>query len=233
MSRIIAALSICVVLPVTLLLTSCSAAPEVEAVETSIVQTSEAPDATPVAPVVSHEDAVAALEIGAGQEPDEIAQDLVDRISEWCMAGSDEATAEKMLGLGYAPTDRELYTNKLAAEQKEVYAEALFGKNWQDNDKVREFVAKQEKVNAGVLLRYLITSNDAIPFSKTAVLENYAFLSGDSMNGKFIVDSIVQENTDSIPKLIKLGFPNENDGMFTLTASYQTADEKVTISSIG
>lgn len=233
MSRIIAALSICVVLPVTLLLTSCSGPPEVAAVETSIVQTSEAPDATPVAPVVSHEDAVAALEIKAGQEPDEIAKALVDRISKWCMAGSDEATAEKMLGLGYAPNDRKIYTDKLAAEQKEIYAEAIFGKNWQDNDDVREFVLKQEKVNAGVLLRYIITSNDAVPFTEAVALENYAFLSGDSMNGKFVIDSIVHENTDSIPKLIKLGFPNDNDGLFTLTVNYQTADEKIIISSIG
>ncbi len=184
------------------------------------------------APVQStHEQAVAALEIEAGQDQEQISQSLIDRISKWDMAGSDEAQIMTMLDQGYAG-EREIYADKIAAEQKEIYAEAIFGKDWQSNEKVQDFITKQQEMNARILSRHIITSNDPLVFSKTEEFKSFRSLSGDASSGSLLIDSVVKENTGSIQKLVDLGFPDENNLPVIFVVDYVTVDGKIVVNDI-
>lgn len=185
------------------------------------------------APVLSeHEQAVAALEIEAGQDQEQLSKSFIDLMAKWNMAGAEDANASEMIDQGYSGNERETYAGKIAAEQKEIYAEAIFGEDWQSNEKVQGFITKQEGVNAGILARHIITANDPISFSKVEVFEKLIAADGDSSAGTLAIDSSIDDNTESIPKLTDLGYPNEDNLAMTYTVSYTSVDGKTTFDNV-
>ena len=132
-----------------------------------------------------------------------------------------------MLDAGYGPTDHKLYAAKLASEQKGIFAAAIFGEDWQSNEEARDYIDALAEINATSLRQAIITSNDPVKFFKAERFEASTLRTGDASGGTLSIDTVVEENAESIPRLGSYGFKNENKLPATFTVDFTVVDGQV------
>lgn len=145
---------------------------------------SAAPSKTPEASTPPTPEAltVQSLEIPAGLTPEELGTTLIDRLSSWDMAGATAENRDGYLKAGAATGDSFGYATQLAQQNGAIYAEALFGPDWQSVPTLATYVPNKEKANAGLIELWFATSAgisrlDPEPFKSSDTVDSVTVVS--------------------------------------------------------
>ncbi len=87
---------------------------------------------------------VQSVEIPAGLSPVDTGKAFISRLSDWNMAGATPENRDAW----YAAGGTDAYALQIAAKNGAIYAEALFGKNWQSDPKISRYVLGNGQPNS-------------------------------------------------------------------------------------
>lgn len=123
----------------------------------SSTSASEAPTPTPTETAASQAEVdakIKKLEIPAGLEPEALGAAIIDRLNQWSNEGADASAKAKLID--DAPTDEtiEETAQRLAQQNAELYAVALFGEDYATNPSTSVYVKKSITTNASTLAAY-------------------------------------------------------------------------------
>ena len=126
--------------------------------------TSQTPESKPTAPA-PEQLTVASLEIPAALTPEQLGTTFISRLSDWDMAGATAANRDASFAEG-SNADATAYATHLAEINGNVYAEALFGADWQSrtdvNSDQHRYIANKKIANADVIELWFKTSTGAL-----------------------------------------------------------------------
>ncbi|MEV7769908.1 hypothetical protein [Microbacterium sp. NPDC086615] len=138
-----------------------------------------------------------AYEISGELSPEQAVTTFVnDRLSPWSMAGATQETIE-----GHATNLSDEYTKAIAAENAKVIADALFVPGWQSNEKLRNYVAFEQRNNAGALEMWYLTSESGLPqdrepYTRSVTVEDVTVISDEGDSAVLSVDVAEHDNAD-------------------------------------
>lgn len=150
--------------------------------------TSQTPEATPTA--TSEVLTVQSAEIPAGLSPEQLGTTLIKRLSSWDMAGATTANRAAYL----KASDSFAYASQLSETNGNIYAEALFGPNWQTVPILATYVPNEEKANAGLIELWFATS----PGIGASPLDTSPFQSWDTVDSVTVVSQDAGSITENI-----------------------------------
>ncbi|HMR73415.1 MAG TPA: hypothetical protein PKD68_05435, partial [Candidatus Saccharibacteria bacterium] len=141
--------------------TSASVDPTPHPSVTETASQEPAPEETePTEAPKTREELVAELEIPAGLSPEEYAAAFVDRWDKWLMAGTSEELYDFYFSPDIGLDDADVRFAEIAAEQRDIFAEALFDADWQNSISLTELADRSAKINAQRLQRWVINHNE-------------------------------------------------------------------------
>jgi len=170
------------------------------------VSASEAPSPTPTetAPSQAEIDAkIEKLEIPAGLDTVALGSAIIDRLNQWANDGSDESLEQRIDNEVPQGKSLEDIATDIAAENREVYAVAMFGEGYKTHPSVATYVNQSEGVNRDTVTAYGGTEwNDEVPNSEgyrswRELLAPYAQLISDEGGvRKYVFDYDFHDNAD-------------------------------------
>lgn len=196
---------------IALVITSCSGNNDAGSVPQSAGTTAAAPS-TPAS--IQKTQQPQALEIKAGQSPEELAKSYIDLSNKWTNAGCDEETSKE--SDSQTSITLEEFSQKKATELATPYIVALFGPEYQSNPTAMKFLANGIKTNADVMKLYIM----ADPASNKDVKAHYK----QSENFDAMVSSSQEGDTTTV--IFDMHFENNSrdaPGVITETPSGQKA----------
>lgn len=141
-------------------------------------------------PELTREEKIEALELKVGQSNEALSADIIGKMSAWKMAG---ATPEN-----YKNRDRTLtvedYADKIAAEQGDIYASAIFGPNYANNPQLANYVSAMIKINAQNIVYYIKTFDPKLnteniePYKQVMMMDGMASASPTPDGLKLVID---------------------------------------------
>lgn len=152
---------------------------------------------TSKSPELSKEEKIKALELKVDQPNEALATDIVNKISAWHMAG---ATPENYKSRDITLTVED-YAAKIAAEQGEAYATAIFGANYAANPQLANYVDAMIKINARNIVYYIKTFDPKLdpaniePFKQVMIVDNLVSAT-PTANGLNLVINYHQETNE-------------------------------------
>lgn len=188
-------------------------------------QTPEAtPSPTPEALTVQ------SAEIPAGLSPEQLGTTFVSRLSDWDMAGATPANRDAWLNTnGNAAGDA--FATQLAAKNGSIYAEALFGTDWESEPSLATFVPNQEKNNADIIALWFKTSAgasalDKVPFRDWITVDSVSVIS--QSNGTLSERITVTDNNNAgqsnRAETLAPGTAAQNGEKFDVLATFTTTN---------
>jgi hypothetical protein len=161
--------------------------------------TSHTPEATPTAqPEVL---TVQSAEIPAGLTPEQLGTTLIDRLSSWDMAGATAANRDAYFAEGAKTGNANTYATQVSESNGDIYAEALFGPNWQSVPILATYVPNEKIANADIIELWFKTS------SGTSGLDTSPFRNWDTVDSV----TVVSQNATSVTEHIDVT-SNNNAG---------------------
>ena len=152
---------------------------------------------------------VESIELDPNATPEEWAADYITKIGEWNMAGANQDTADRSL-------DSSLTINEFAEAEAEknatIYAEALYGPNWESNPNITLAVTNDTVRNTAYILDYMASLKDEVRFEAAQVVNSATLVSteGDTsvVNVEYVTTNNAAENSASdeevSPELVEL-----------------------------
>lgn len=213
-------------------LTGC-AAQNVDAKSAPSASTSaEASSASPseTAPSQAEIDAkVTSLEIPAGLDTVALGSAIIDRLNQWANDGSDASLEQRIDNEVPQGKSLEEIAAEIAAENREVYAVALFGENYRAHPSVATYVNQSEGVNRDTVAAYGGTEwNDKATNSEgyrswRELLTPYAYLLSDEGGArKYVFDYDFHDNADK--NLVKEGTLPKGGKLFVTVETVNGVD---------
>ncbi len=194
---------------IALLLAACSAQTgSIRPSSSSVAKVAVTAPATSQAKAVT----VQSVQIPTGLTPDQIGEAFIGRISDWDMAGATPENRDAW----YAAGGTDAYALQIAAKNGAIYAEALFGKNWQSDPKISRYVlgngqpnSSAEASNADVIQLWFDTSTGMDKRDLQAFKTSYTVADGGI--------TILSQTANSVSERITMTQTNN--------ASYNRADQ--------
>jgi hypothetical protein len=121
--------------------------------------------AKPVETESTKDTLIKSLEIPAGLNDVEFSQKVTDVLSKWDSAGFEDASAEDMIiNKKYGANDIVRYVTEKVDTDNGIYAEALFGAEWEKNPKAVSFTKGTADFRKYVMELRVRSSTEAVPF---------------------------------------------------------------------
>ena len=92
----------------------------------------------------STEELISEAEIPAGLSDEETAKLIIDRLSDWNMAGATDEFYDRCIG---DSSKADQYYDEESSKWADIYATALFGDNYKDNQDIASIVNRFKEVN--------------------------------------------------------------------------------------
>lgn len=204
--------------------------PQSEPVPTSPAETPGADTETQnPAPVETNELTVEQLEIPAGLDAETLGKTIVEeRFSDWVNAGADDSLMDKAIDAGEG---WDTLLPKIADENEQVFAAALFESGWETDANDTHDVNSFRDTNLSILQWYVATawSGDEKPeniegFRSWMTVDEVTEISSDGTTRTIDVAYTDHDNSDknSAPA------PQREGGVWTITTTIENGHEKIT-----
>lgn len=149
-------------------LTGCSAAGASSERPAPVVTTTSAPEGVnprtgclidpPSEVPRSHEELVAELEIPAGLEPEEYAQEYLNRLEQWYMSGATEEACNNFYDFSKTTEVRRGELLSEAREDSKIFADALYVPDWEQRDDL-QYAYKSRPETSAVMAEWWIKNH--------------------------------------------------------------------------
>lgn len=171
-----------------------------------------------------------AFEVSGELTPEKAAEVIVgDRISKWTMAGANQDTINKYFAAS-KPSDA---TDKIAADNKSIIADALFIPTWNDgnHEQLADYVDFETNNNSAVLQAWVLTKEggfpqDHEPYVRTLAVDSVSVESEQEDSAIINVAATEKDNSDQNrgEELLNGKFSNNNRiaGKITIQKINQT-----------
>lgn len=166
--------------------------------------TSHTPEASPTPTGAAEVLTVKSVEIPAGMSPEQLGTTLVQRMADWDMDGTTAKNRDAYFAEGAKTGDAGAYAKQISEASGNIYAEALFGQDWQSEPKIATYVTNEKVSQAASLELWFKTSSgidsrDKEPFKTWNTVDsvNVVSQSGDSVTERIAVTAHnnVEKNT--------------------------------------
>jgi hypothetical protein len=136
---------------------------------------------------------VEALTLPADKTPEQLGEVVVvESLNKWILAGATEANQSLYFQSGGDPA----FTEKLAAQNAEVFGDALLVSGWRQNGALADWVNEQKKINVSALERWFETYNDPednnIAYTRSDTVDSSVV----SADGSVVVNVTSHSNAD-------------------------------------
>ncbi|KAB1658157.1 hypothetical protein [Pseudoclavibacter sp. CFCC 11306] len=204
-------------------------------------QSQETPDVAPAAPSIpidvvkngtelsaaDREALIKEIEIPAGLTATEWANQFVDRLNKWDMAGANEDYYQNVLKANIPVSEKDQIRSKLAEMNKVLYTDALFVPNWETNQRLVN--ASQFKATGGTLAlihQWAINHNEDQPdYEQSTSVTKVQVLKEDPSSGtRTIQVTGIEHNNGNEVNRDAAGTAANNGLEFTRTWTTQIVD---------
>ncbi|MCU1580023.1 MAG: hypothetical protein JWP19_2227 [Rhodoglobus sp.] len=136
---------------------------------------------------------VEALTLPTDKTPEQLGEVVVvESLNRWILAGATEANQSLYFQSGGDPA----FTEKLAAQNAEVFGDALLVSGWRQNGALADWVNEQKKINVSALERWFETYNDPednnIAYTRSDTVDSSVV----SADGSVVVNVTSHSNAD-------------------------------------